>query len=136
MEKAVLKKRKYETTLRKMLFMSSLIYISRHFWYFISSRIKRNNYEGPNYHNIVRISGICLQFENMNLCVLNQYPNIKKYLLLTQISSYDYLKTLNLSNNFAKITTLSQKFKVQVFLWTPFSYVRYGMILNGKPRGS
>ena len=75
MEKAVLKKRKYETTLRKMIFSNTLIYISRHYWYFISRRIKIKNYERPNYHNIVKISGICLQFKNKNLCVINQYQN-------------------------------------------------------------
>jgi len=78
MEKAVLKQSKFDTTLRNIIFMSTLIYVSRHFWYFISSPIKRNNYERSNYHRIVKISGICLQFENMNLSVLNKYPNTNR----------------------------------------------------------
>ena len=55
--------------------MSTLIYVSRQFWSFISSRMKRNNYERPNNHHIVKISDISLQIIDMNLRTLNQYPN-------------------------------------------------------------
>ena len=40
--------------------------------------LKETIMKGPNYHHIVKISGICLQFKNMNLCALNQYPNTNK----------------------------------------------------------
>ena len=97
-----------QTSLRKLICMSTLIYVLRHFWYFTSCCIKRNSYGRPKYHHIVKISGI---FVNMNLCILNQYPNtntiiaklvlstyksvwkvsVFKKFLLTQISSWDAL---------------------------------------------
>ena len=74
MEKPVLKMSKYDTTLGKMNFMSTLIYASRQLWSFLSSRIKRNTYERMNNNHVVKISYISLQIGNMKLCVLN--PNI------------------------------------------------------------
>ena len=78
MEKAALKMTKYDTTLGKMIFMSPLVYVSRQFWSFIPSQIKKNNYGKSNYIHIVKISGISLQIGNMKLRFLNQYPNTDK----------------------------------------------------------
>ena len=75
MEKALLNMSKYDTTLGKQIGMNILIYVSRQFWSFISSCIKRNNDERPNYHHIVKISRISLQIRKMKLRLLNQYPN-------------------------------------------------------------
>jgi len=44
--------------LKKNDFTRILINVSRQFLSFISSCIKRNSYERPNYHHIVKISGI------------------------------------------------------------------------------
>ena len=41
---------KYDTISGKIIFMSTIIDILRHFWIFISSCIKRNKYERPTYH--------------------------------------------------------------------------------------
>ena len=145
MEKAALKMTKYDTTLGKMICMSRLVYVSRQFWSFIPSQIKRNNYERSNYNHIVKNSGISLQIGNMKLRFLNQYPNtnkifaqlllgsqksvrkvsVFKIFLLTQISSYNDLKTLICPIIQNKITTLFQKFKVQVFYGHPLMHLEY-----------
>ena len=66
----------------KLFFMSTLIYVLRQFWSFISIFIKRNSYERLNKHHIVKISGISLQIGNMKLCTLNPNPNTTTKLLL------------------------------------------------------
>ena len=130
---------KYDTTLREIIFMSTLIYVSRQFWSFISSRIKRNNYERPNNHHIVKISDISLQIRDMKLRILNQYPNtdtifaklllcsqksvrkvsVFKIFLLTQINSNYNFETFIHPRIQNKITTSSQALKVQVFYEHP-----------------
>ena len=117
-----------------MIFISKLIYVSSHFWSFISSCNKIINHERPNYHHIVKIDRISLQIGNMKLRVLNPNPNTNnifaKLLLGSQKSIRKVsvfktflltpIKTLILPINQKKITALSQKYKVQVFLGTPF----------------
>ena len=76
--KAVMKMSKYDTTSSEIIFMSTIIDILRHFWFFISSCIEINKYERPNYHQQIqffgKISRIFLQIGNMKLLVHNQYP--------------------------------------------------------------
>ena len=146
---------KYDTTLGKMIFMTTLIYVLSQFWSFISSSIKINNYESPNYHHIVKISGISLQIRNMKLCLHHQYPNTNKIFAklllgfqksvrkfsvfkifhLTQIISYNDLKTLICPIIKNKIIAKSQNTKVQFFYGHPLVLTTlplYPILLNRK----
>ena len=92
---------KFDTALRKMMSMSTMIYVSRQFWSFISSCIKRNNYERPNNHHIVKISDISLQIRDMKLRILNQYPIFAKLL----ICSYKSVRQVSVSKMYNDLKT-------------------------------
>ena len=88
MGKAVMEMSKYDTTSSKIIFMSTIIDILRQFLFFISSCIKRNKYERPNYHQqiyfLVKSEGYFYKLETWNYLYI---INIHKHKITCQATT-------------------------------------------------
>ena len=135
-----MKMSKYDTNSDKIIFMSTIIYILRHFWFFLSSYIKRNKYERPNWHPriyfLLKSADYFYKLETQTYLYIISIKKLANYLSsyysapvrkvsvlkifpLTQINSYYDIESFIHPRIQNKMITLYQKLKVQIFYEHP-----------------